>query len=132
MLLLKYQNMANRYEDGKFRKVRKLIGVCPENYGCIENTLAPDGSPLDAIILTNNPLKQGRIKLKVIGALTREDKDDKIILVPISSQIKTVRDIPAKRIKAIIKTWTGRLGQAPLKQIVDKEEAIKILKKYSF
>jgi len=120
-----------RHEEGTFKKIRRLKFLPPENYGCIENTNAPDNAPLDVIVLTNKPLKQGYIKARIVGAIMREDKDDKIIAVPIKSKIKTIHDISTKRLDIIIKTWTGHhIGQAPLKRIADVKETIKIVEKY--
>jgi inorganic pyrophosphatase len=118
------------YENGVFKIEKKLICPAPENYGFIENTTAPDNAPLDVIVLTNKPLKQGYIKTRIVGAIMREDKDDKIIAVPIKSKIKTIHDVSTKRLDIIIKTWTGHVGQAPLKRIADVKEAIKIVEKY--
>lgn len=126
----KYSKYKFRYENGSFRKIRKLVGMLPENYGCINNTIAPDNSPLDAIILTNKPLKQGRIKARVIGAIMREDKDDKIITVLIHSRLKAIRDISGKRLEKIISAWTGHPGQAPLKRIANSREAVSLVEKY--
>ncbi|MBU3957955.1 MAG: inorganic diphosphatase [Nanoarchaeota archaeon] len=98
----KYGKYKYRYENGAFKKIRKLVGLLPENYGCIVNTLAPDNSMLDAIILTNKPLKQGRI----------------------------IHDISAKRLETIIGTWTGHPGQTSLKRIADSREAARLVEKY--
>ncbi len=120
-----------RYEEGTFKKIRRLKFLPPENYGCIENTIAPDNAPLDVIVLTNKPLRQGRIKARVIGAIIREDKDDKIIAVPIDSKIKSIDNITSKRVEKMIKAWTGHhIGQAPLKHIANVKEAIRIVEKY--
>jgi inorganic pyrophosphatase len=126
----RFSKYKYNYENGVFKIEKKLICPAPENYGFIENTKAPDNAPLDVIVLTNKPLKQGCIKARVIGALMREDKDDKIIAVPIKSKIKTINDISTKRLDTIIKTWTGHVGQAPFKRIIDFKEANKIAEKY--
>jgi len=119
-----------RYENGTFRKIRRLEGLSPENYGCIENTIAPDNAPMDVIVLTNKPIKKGHIRARIIGAITREDRDDKIIAVPISSNIKSIDNITNKRLEKMIKAWTGHIGQAPLKRVVSSREAVKIVEKY--
>jgi inorganic pyrophosphatase len=57
----------------------------PYAYGFIPNTLAMDGDDLDALIITNKPLKMDRIyKARIIGVLIMEDEkgmDEKIICV---------------------------------------------------
>lgn len=56
------------------------------NYGFIHNTLAPDGDPLDAVVLCEQSLfPTSKIKCKIIGVIFTEDEkgiDHKIILVP--------------------------------------------------
>ena len=93
-----------RYEEGTFKKIRKLGFLSLENYGFIENTIASDNAPVDVIVLTNKPLRQGHIKARIIGAIIREDRDDKIIAVPISSKIKSIDNITSKRLERMIKT----------------------------
>ena len=66
----------------------------PYAYGFIPNTLAMDGDDLDALIITNKPLKMDRIyKARIIGVLIMEDEkgmDEKIICVlPDDSNEKT-------------------------------------------
>jgi inorganic pyrophosphatase len=57
----------------------------PYAYGFIPNTLAMDGDDLDALIITNKPLKLDRIyNTRIIGVLLMEDEkgmDEKIICV---------------------------------------------------
>jgi inorganic pyrophosphatase len=58
----------------------------PCNYGFIPQTLADDGDPLDALVITECPLVIGTIiSCKPIGVLLMEDEkglDEKIIAVP--------------------------------------------------
>jgi len=60
----------------------------PYNYGYIPDTLAGDGDPLDAIVVTDSVLQPGcYLKCRPIGMLVTEDEagmDEKIICVPIS------------------------------------------------
>jgi inorganic pyrophosphatase len=57
----------------------------PANYGFIVNTLAKDGDPLDAFVISSKPILPGvLVKAKVIGVINMEDeagKDEKIICV---------------------------------------------------
>lgn len=61
----------------------------PGNYGFFPNTLAGDGDPLDALLITNYPILPGtHVQVRIIGALLTEDEkgqDEKIIVVPIDS-----------------------------------------------
>ena len=58
----------------------------PADYGFLPHTLADDGDPLDALVITRIPLLPGVvIKAKPVGILYMEDekgKDEKIICVP--------------------------------------------------
>ncbi|HSD91554.1 MAG TPA: inorganic diphosphatase [Methyloceanibacter sp.] len=79
--------------------------VYPTNYGSIPSTVGPDGDPLDALVITRQPIYPGAlIRVRPIGILKMidgGDVDDKIVAVPISKldptydEIKTVDDLPA-------------------------------------
>lgn len=62
---------------------RPLNQLLPANYGFIENTLAPDGDPLDVFVITRYPLVPGSIcKINIMGIMKCMDNgvsDDKII-----------------------------------------------------
>jgi len=57
----------------------------PYNYGYIPDTLAPDGDPVDIILLSSHQLIPGCIiKIRIIGGIETTDEqgqDDKIICV---------------------------------------------------
>ena len=79
--------------------------VYPANYGSIPSTVGPDGDPLDALVITRQPIYPGAlIRVRPIGILKMidgGDVDDKIVAVPISKldptydEIKTIDDLPA-------------------------------------
>jgi inorganic pyrophosphatase len=83
----------------------------PANYGFIDNTLAADGDPLDALVLTNISLIPGcSIKSKPVGIIYMEDekgKDEKILCVPADkidmtyAAINDINDIPQHTIEEI-------------------------------
>ena len=58
----------------------------PSDYGFIEDTLAEDGDPLDALVLVSDPTFPGcRIRVRAIGVFHMSDEkgpDEKIICVP--------------------------------------------------
>lgn len=86
------QGGRNKYEMdhtvGRIRLDRTLFTATayPADYGYIENTLARDGDPLDAIVLVGEPTFPGCvIHCRPIGLLRMVDEagpDDKIICVP--------------------------------------------------
>ena len=81
-------NVKYEIEHGQLRCDRFLHGpfLFPFNYGSIPQTLAGDGDPLDAIVLTRRSLLPTcHVRCKIIGALVMEDEkgqDEKILLVP--------------------------------------------------
>lgn len=100
-----------KYEiDGKtghlfVDRFQSMPVVYPTNYGSIPSTVGPDGDPLDALVITRQPIYPGAfIRVRPIGLLKMIDGgevDDKIVAVPISKvdptydEIKTVDDLPA-------------------------------------
>jgi inorganic pyrophosphatase len=92
--------------------------VYPANYGSMPRTLAGDGDPLDALVLTREPLHPGvLIKFRPIGYLKMLDKgeqDDKVIGVPTDkvdptySGIRDLADLPEierQRIEAFFRIY---------------------------
>ncbi|MFW6035767.1 MAG: inorganic diphosphatase [Halothermotrichaceae bacterium] len=84
----------NKYEydkeNGVFRLDRVLYSPVyyPADYGFIEETLADDGDPLDAMVLTSFPTFPGCIiEARIIGMFIMKDekgRDEKVLGVPIS------------------------------------------------
>jgi len=74
----------------------------PSDYGFIEETLAEDGDPLDALVLVSDPTFPGcRIRVRPIGIFHMTDEkgpDEKIICVPLNdptwAKLSDVHDIP--------------------------------------
>ena len=92
--------------------------VYPANYGSMPRTLAGDGDPLDALVLTREPLHPGvLIAFRPIGYLRMLDKgeqDDKVIGVPTDkvdptySNIRDLTDLPEierQRIEAFFRIY---------------------------
>ncbi|AKC87687.1 inorganic diphosphatase [Pseudoxanthomonas suwonensis] len=92
--------------------------VYPANYGSLPRTLAGDGDPLDALVLTREPLHPGvLIRFRPIGVLRMTDKgeqDEKIIGVPTDkidptyAGIRDLADLPQierQRIEAFFRVY---------------------------
>jgi inorganic pyrophosphatase len=80
-----------KYEFDKTTKKLEVDRILPDpyvypySYGFIENTLAMDGDDLDALIVTETPLKNdARYDVYIIGVLVMEDEkgmDEKVLCV---------------------------------------------------
>lgn len=90
----------------------------PANYGSMPRTLAGDGDPLDALVLTREPLHPGvLIKFRPIGYLKMIDDgkhDEKVIGVPTDkidptyANIRDLADLPEverQRIEAFFRIY---------------------------
>ena len=75
------------HETGRIRLDRMLFTSTryPSDYGFIENTLADDGDPLDALVLLEEPTFPGcLIRCRAIGMFRMKDEkglDDKVLCV---------------------------------------------------
>jgi inorganic pyrophosphatase len=75
----------------------------PSDYGFIEDTLADDGDPLDALVILDEPTFPGcLITCRVIGMFRMRDEmglDDKVLCVPATDprmeHLKDITDVPA-------------------------------------
>lgn len=98
----------NKYEvdktTGRIRLDRVLYSAMsyPGEYGYIEETLAPDGDPLDILVITSEPTVPGCIvPARVLGYLATMDRgkeDYKLIAVadcdPRYDNVKKLEDLP--------------------------------------
>ena len=74
----------------------------PADYGFLEDTLAEDGDPLDALVLVADPTFPGcRIRVRPIGVFHMADEkgpDEKIICVPLNDPswgaVSDIHDVP--------------------------------------
>lgn len=83
----------NKYELDKETGLIKLDRVLfaavhyPADYGLVPQTYAPDGDPLDALVLLTNPTMPGvLINCRPIGVmhmLDNGEQDDKLLCVPV-------------------------------------------------
>jgi len=106
---------ANKYEfdkeRGRFVLDRVLYSPMfyPAEYGYIEETLAEDGDPLDALVLTTYPTFPGVvIESRVVGYLRMADEkgeDEKLLAVatgdPRMNHIRDLSDVPPHILKEI-------------------------------
>lgn len=90
----------------------------PANYGSLPRTLAGDGDPLDALVLTRTPVQPGAlIRFRPVGVLRMTDRgqaDEKIIGLPVDAVdptyagIDDLADLPAierERIEAFFRVY---------------------------
>jgi len=98
------KGQRNKYEmdhaSGRIRLDRMLFTSTryPADYGYIEDTLADDGDPLDALVLIEEPTFPGcLINSRVIGMFRMRDEkglDDKVLCVPAHDpRMEHIRDI---------------------------------------
>jgi inorganic pyrophosphatase len=92
------------HETGRIRLDRMLFTSTryPSDYGFIEDTLADDGDPLDALVLLDEPTFPGcLITCRVIGMFRMRDEkglDNKILCVPAGdprhAHLTDIGDVP--------------------------------------
>ena len=98
------QGQRNKYEmdhdTGRIRLDRMLFTSTryPADYGFIEETLADDGDPLDALVLVQEPTFPGCvIHCRAVGMFRMRDEsgaDDKVLCVPATDpRLGNLRDI---------------------------------------
>lgn len=135
----------NKYEidkkTGRIKLDRVLYSAMgyPAEYGTLENTLAPDGDPLDILILATEPTYPGCIiPARVIGYLTMIDngkEDYKLISVvacdPRYDEIKTLQDVSPFTLKEIKNFFENYKSLQKIKvevgEYYSKEEALNLI-----
>jgi len=102
------KGQRNKYEmdhaTGRIRLDRMLFTSTryPNDYGFIEDTLADDGDPLDALVLLDEPTFPGCVvTCRVIGMFRMRDEnglDDKVVCVPATDprwkHLQDIHDVP--------------------------------------
>jgi inorganic pyrophosphatase len=103
------KGQRNKYEldhaTGRIRLDRMLFTSTryPSDYGFIEDTLAEDGDPLDALVLLDEPTFPGcLIRCRAVGMFRMRDEkgpDDKVLCVaatdPRMGHLRDIGDVPA-------------------------------------
>ena len=94
----------NKYEFDKELDVMRLDRVMysavfyPTDYGFVPQTLCEDGDPLDAFVLSTNPIHPGTlVEVRPIGYIKMVDggkRDDKLLCVPLhDARFTHIRDL---------------------------------------
>lgn len=140
-------NSRNKYEldsvTGRIRLDRVLYAAMnyPTEYGIIEGTLAPDGDPLDILVICKDPTFPGCIvPARVLGYLTMTDggkTDYKFISVvdcdPRYDNVKELSDIPKFELDEIANFFQNYKVLQDVKvttgEYHGREEALKIIEK---
>lgn len=108
-------NSRNKYEvdhvTGRIFLDRVLYSamIYPTEYGILENTLAPDGDPLDILVVCKDPTFPGcTVPARVLGYLSMVDggkQDYKLISVvdcdPRYENVQELSDLPAFELEEI-------------------------------
>ena len=107
-------------EDGLVHvdRFQSMPVAYPANYGSMPRTLAGDNDPLDALVLTREPLHPGvMVRFRPIGYLKMVDKgehDEKVIGVPTDkidptyANIRDLQDLPLierQRVEAFFRVY---------------------------
>ena len=81
----------------------------PMDYGFVPGTLAPDGDPLDVLVLLEEPTFPGcHIKVRPVGVFRMHDEqgqDAKVLAVPATLALVSLG--PAPPMWTGIRDWTG-------------------------
>ena len=138
-------NSRNKYEvnhvSGRIRLDRVLYSAMsyPTEYGILENTLAPDGDPLDILVICKDPTFPGCIvPARVLGYLEMVDDgklDYKLISVvdcdPRYDNVQELNDLPSFELDEIANFFENYKVLQNIKVEVGayygKEEALKII-----
>ena len=135
----------NKYEldekTGRIMLDRVLYAamIYPAEYGIIENTLAPDGDPLDILVICSDPTFPGCVvPARVLGYLSMVDNgkvDYKLISVvdcdPRYADVHQLEDLPKFILKEIANFFANyKVLQDVVVEVGDyhnKEDAIRII-----
>ena len=135
----------NKYELDKetgrifLDRVLYAAMIYPAEYGILENTLAPDGDPLDILVICSDPTFPGcMVPARVLGYLDMEDNgklDYKLISVvdcdPRYADVQTLEDLSPFVLKEIANFFANYkvLQDIHVKvgEYHPKEEAVRVI-----
>ena len=137
----------NKYEvdkdTGRVRLDRVLYSAMgyPAEYGYLEQTLAPDGDPLDILLLCSEALEPlilcRAYPIGYISMIDNGKNDEKIIAIPFSdpmyNQYTDINQLPThifdemKHFFSVYKNLEGKT--TAVNEVMGREEAIKVIKK---
>ena len=138
-------NSRNKYEvdhvTGRIRLDRVLYSamIYPTEYGILENTLAPDGDPLDILVICKDPTFPGcTVPARVLGFLSMLDggkQDYKLISVvdcdPRYENVQELSDLPAfelEEIRNFFENYKVLQGvEVVVKEYHGKQEALQVI-----
>jgi len=79
--------------------------AAPANYGSFPRTIAADGDPVDAVLISRHPVQAGAfVRVRPVGGLRTMDgqqPDDKVLVVPVHDidptydAVRDLKDVPA-------------------------------------
>ena len=138
-------NSRNKYEvdhqTGRIRLDRVLYSamIYPTEYGILENTLAPDGDPLDILVICKDPTFPGcMVPARVLGYLEMVDggkTDYKLISVvdcdPRYDNVRELGDLPSfelEEIRNFFENYKVLQGvEVQVGEYHGQEEALKVI-----
>jgi inorganic pyrophosphatase len=134
----KHSNLKYEYDENTKKlyldRVLHNTNRFPYNYGFIPNTLAPDGDPVDIILISSHIIHPGvYIDIRIIGGIETHDEkgqDDKIICVLDThidneyAHIDNISELPEHELQQVIYFLSHYKDNEPHK-------FIKILQQYN-
>ncbi len=121
---------------GIIRVDRIIAGAVyyPGNYGFIPQTLAEDGDPLDALVMSQISFYPGvLVRSRPIGVMRMTDAgepDDKILCVPLRdphyTEIKTAADLPKNMLDEILEFFSVYKNLEEQKVITKGVESLEV------
>jgi len=101
----------------------------PGNYGVIPETFHDDAAPLDAIVLTEEPVEPGTfVKTKPIGVIRLHGQvnDDIVISVPVDKKINDISELSMKQLDSITEYFES-FKNLKTQKVFDSKHALKIV-----
>jgi inorganic pyrophosphatase len=121
-----YDSKAQAFE---LKRILPAGMAFPLDFGFVPSTMAPDGDPLDILVLNDEPAVVGALlTARLIGLIEGEQteagktfRNDRVLAVAqvshLFEKIKTAEDLPERVVKNLTHFWVnyGALRDAPFK-----------------